>query len=140
MLWDLSVKNTLKQKTWYMWQVVLDTDDVERGLTVLVFLCKLNMNGHYYVLEFSLFCLIQVKAAEIITSDQFTTGCTLRFPRVEKIRNDKAWHECMTLEGLDDLRQVSQSQFIIAHIFFVINAPTTLYIASFHKKAVKWFQ
>ena len=49
----------------------------------------------------------QIKAAEIIASDQYKTGCTLRFPRVEKIRTDKPWHDCMTTAQLEDLRQVS---------------------------------
>lgn len=50
--------------------------------------------------------ILQVKAAEITDSEQFRTGCTLRFPRVEKIRTDKPWYECMTTAELDDLRQV----------------------------------
>ena len=37
----------------------------------------------------------------------YPTGCTLRFPRVEKVREDKEWHQCMTKEELDNLRQVS---------------------------------
>lgn len=52
--------------------------------------------------------LSKVKAAEIVSSGRFKTGYTLRFPRVEKIREDKPWFECMTTEDLDDLRQVSQ--------------------------------
>jgi DNA ligase-4 len=47
-----------------------------------------------------------VKAAEIVDSDQYRTGCTLRFPRVEKIRDDKPWYDCMSVVELDDLRQV----------------------------------
>lgn len=46
----------------------------------------------------------QVRAAEIVASDQYRTGCTLRFPRIERIRDDKAWHECLTLAGLRALR------------------------------------
>ena len=48
----------------------------------------------------------QIKAAEIIASDQYKTGYTLRFPRVVKIRDDKPWYDCMTVTELDDLRQV----------------------------------
>ena len=48
----------------------------------------------------------QIRAAEITPSDQFATDCTLRFPRVEKIRDDKNWYDCMTTTELDDLRQV----------------------------------
>ncbi len=50
----------------------------------------------------------QIKAAEIIESDQYKTECTLRFPRVEKIRYDKPWFQCMTVEELEDQRQVLQ--------------------------------
>jgi len=52
----------------------------------------------------------QIKAAEIVDSDQYRTGCTLRFPRVEKIRDDRAWHSCMTTVDIDDLRQKSSGK------------------------------
>ncbi|KAK3794568.1 hypothetical protein RRG08_003717 [Elysia crispata] len=52
-------------------------------------------------------CVLQIKAAEIIESDRFKTGCTLRFPRVEMIRNDKPWYQCMTTRELQDLREKS---------------------------------
>ncbi|XP_077997197.1 DNA ligase 4-like [Glandiceps talaboti] len=48
--------------------------------------------------------VVQIKAAEIIKSDQFKTGCTLRFPRLEKVRDDKAWYQCMTVEEMETLR------------------------------------
>ncbi|KAK7101253.1 DNA ligase 4-like [Littorina saxatilis] len=52
-------------------------------------------------------CIVQVKAAEIIASERFKVGCTLRFPRVEMIRDDKPWHQCMTTADIEDLRQKS---------------------------------
>ncbi|XP_069127951.1 DNA ligase 4-like [Argopecten irradians] len=52
-------------------------------------------------------CIVQIKAAEIIDSDRFKTGCTLRFPRVECFRDDKAWHECMTLADILELKEKS---------------------------------
>jgi DNA ligase-4 len=52
-------------------------------------------------------CSSQVKAAEIIDSDRFKTGCTLRFPRVEKIRDDKPWYDTMTTADVEELRQVN---------------------------------
>ncbi|KAL3869402.1 hypothetical protein ACJMK2_042087 [Sinanodonta woodiana] len=58
-------------------------------------------------LEPSKSAIVQIKAAEIITSDKFRTGYTLRFPRVESFREDKAWHECMTVADIDELRQKS---------------------------------
>uniref|UniRef100_A0A2C9JHQ7 DNA ligase n=1 Tax=Biomphalaria glabrata TaxID=6526 RepID=A0A2C9JHQ7_BIOGL len=51
--------------------------------------------------------ILQIKATEIIESDRFKTGCTLRFPRVEVIRDDKPWFQCMTTSELEDLRQKS---------------------------------
>lgn len=33
--------------------------------------------------------IIQVKTAEIVNSDMYKTNCTLRFPRIEKIREDR---------------------------------------------------
>ncbi|GFR84311.1 DNA ligase [Elysia marginata] len=51
--------------------------------------------------------ILQIKAAEIIESDRFKTGCTLRFPRVEMIREDKPWYQCMTTVELQDLREKS---------------------------------
>lgn len=51
------------------------------------------------------YCL-QIKAAEIIDSDRFRCGFTLRFPRVEKFRDDKAWYDCMTLPEVTELKNV----------------------------------
>ncbi|KAL8610583.1 hypothetical protein ACOMHN_006302 [Nucella lapillus] len=52
-------------------------------------------------------CIVQVKAAEIIVSERFKVGYTLRFPRVEMIRDDKPWNQCMTTADVEDLRQKS---------------------------------
>ncbi|CAF4320217.1 unnamed protein product, partial [Adineta steineri] len=49
-------------------------------------------------------CIVQVKATEFMTSDKYKCGFTLRFPRLEKFREDKAWHECVTYQELIDLR------------------------------------
>ena len=53
--------------------------------------------------------VFKVKAAEIIISDRFKVGYTLRFPRVEMIRDDKPWHQCMTTTDIEDLRQVGKN-------------------------------
>eukprot|EP00105_Crassostrea_gigas_P041960 XP_019926108.1 PREDICTED: DNA ligase 4-like isoform X2 [Crassostrea gigas] len=45
-----------------------------------------------------------IKAAEVIDSDKFKTGFTLRFPRVEKFRDDKAWYECMTVPEVQKMK------------------------------------
>lgn len=52
-------------------------------------------------------CIVQIKAAEIIESDRFKTGCTLRFPRVEKFRDDKHWYECMTTKEVLEMKEKS---------------------------------
>lgn len=44
--------------------------------------------------------IVEVKAAEIIRSHTWPTDYTLRFPRVMKIRYNKDWYECMTLDEL----------------------------------------
>ncbi|XP_060566406.1 DNA ligase 4-like [Ruditapes philippinarum] len=51
--------------------------------------------------------IVQIKAAEIIDSDRFRTGSTLRFPRVEKFRDDKEWYDCMTTDEIEQLKQKS---------------------------------
>eukprot|EP00794_Sanderia_malayensis_P019370 gene19370-21291_t len=48
--------------------------------------------------------ILQIRAAEITQSEKFKCGYTLRFPRVDKIRTDKNWFDCMTLDELDNLR------------------------------------
>ncbi len=50
--------------------------------------------------------IVQVKAVEIAASDKYKTGCSLRFPRLEKFRDDKQWYECMTFDELNELRSV----------------------------------
>jgi len=49
--------------------------------------------------------VVQVKAAEIVNSDVYATGCTLRFPRVETQRSDRDWSNCMTLKEVKTARE-----------------------------------
>ncbi|XP_068446736.1 DNA ligase 4 [Clinocottus analis] len=60
--------------------------------------------------------IIQVKAAEIVGSDMYKTNCTLRFPRIEKIREDKEWHQCMTLAELDQFRGRASGKLASRHL------------------------
>ncbi|XP_067842559.1 DNA ligase 4 [Heptranchias perlo] len=60
--------------------------------------------------------ILQVKAAEIVSSDAYKTGCTLRFPRIEKIRDDKGWYECMTLQELDQLHDKASGKLASKHV------------------------
>ncbi|EGR30594.1 hypothetical protein IMG5_128250, partial [Ichthyophthirius multifiliis] len=48
--------------------------------------------------------IFEVRASEIINSHNFPTHYTLRFPRFEKLRTDKDWYECMTLEDLQQMK------------------------------------
>ncbi|KAM3935052.1 DNA ligase 4 [Leptodactylus fuscus] len=59
--------------------------------------------------------IIQVKAAEIISSDMYKTNCTLRFPRIEKIREDKEWCDCMTLDDLEQFREKASGKLASKH-------------------------
>lgn len=60
--------------------------------------------------------IVQIKAAEIVPSDMYKTGTTLRFPRIEKIRDDKEWHECMTLGDLEELRGRASGKLATKHL------------------------
>ena len=50
--------------------------------------------------------VLQVKAAEIVRSEVYDVGLTLRFPRVINIRDDKLWSDCTSLQEI--LRMNSQ--------------------------------
>ncbi|XP_044287857.1 DNA ligase 4 [Varanus komodoensis] len=67
--------------------------------------------------------IVQIKAAEIVSSDMYKTDCTLRFPRIEKIREDKEWHECMTLDLLEQLRGKASGKLASKHFEMVDDEP-----------------
>ncbi|KAM4602275.1 DNA ligase 4 [Polymixia lowei] len=67
--------------------------------------------------------IVQVKAAEIVGSDMYKTNCTLRFPRIEKIREDKEWHQCMTLAELDQFRSKASGKLASRHLHIDGNEP-----------------
>lgn len=54
--------------------------------------------------------ILQINAAEVIASDVYHTGCTLRFPRVEQIRTDKSLDDCMTTKDLETIRREAQGK------------------------------
>jgi len=60
--------------------------------------------------------VLQVKAAEIVYSDQYATGCTLRFPRVEMMRPDKDSTTCTTLEEVKKLQAGDGKLFGAVHL------------------------
>jgi len=47
--------------------------------------------------------ILELKGYDITPTDQFSADVTLRFPRVAKIRYDKEWFECETLETVQAL-------------------------------------
>ncbi|XP_046858902.1 DNA ligase 4-like isoform X2 [Xenia sp. Carnegie-2017] len=59
--------------------------------------------------------IVQVKAAEIVPSDNYKTGQTLRFPRVEKIRDDKTWNECLDINELERIRTIAKGKLTYQH-------------------------
>ncbi|KAG7463404.1 hypothetical protein MATL_G00176210 [Megalops atlanticus] len=67
--------------------------------------------------------VIQVKAAEIVDSDMYKTNCTLRFPRIERIREDKEWHQCMTLADLDEFRSKASGKLASRHLYISDSEP-----------------
>ncbi|XP_046387082.1 DNA ligase 4 [Ischnura elegans] len=61
-------------------------------------------------------CVLKVKATEIARSDAFKTGYTLRFPRVECVRYDKRWCDCMTTSEFHQLRELASGKLYSRHI------------------------
>jgi DNA ligase-4 len=49
--------------------------------------------------------VLQIKAAQIIPSDRHSAGVSLRFPRVERIREDKTAEEATSLKEILQLRE-----------------------------------
>ena len=46
---------------------------------------------------------------KLSSPSRYKAGCTLRFPRLERVRDDKEWFDCMTVDELEDLKRVSHS-------------------------------
>lgn len=51
--------------------------------------------------------ILQVKAAQLVPSEKYKAGYTLRFPRVMKIRLDKNWNECLDLKVCEENKLVT---------------------------------
>lgn len=67
--------------------------------------------------------IIQVKAAEIVSSEMYKTNCTLRFPRIERIREDKEWHQCMNLTELSQYRSKASGKLASRHLHIQEDQP-----------------
>ncbi|RZF41479.1 hypothetical protein LSTR_LSTR000193 [Laodelphax striatellus] len=61
-------------------------------------------------------CILQVKASEIVRSDAYPVNYTLRFPRIEKVRYDKRWQDCLTLKEFHELRLTASGKLYSSHI------------------------
>ncbi|CAO3595413.1 unnamed protein product [Absidia cylindrospora] len=49
--------------------------------------------------------VIEVKASEVVFSQMWSAGCTLRFPRFIRFRHDKSWKETMTYSEIMRVRR-----------------------------------
>ena len=56
-----------------------------------------------YINDVSKSVVLEIRAGELVVSDQYPTLYTLRFPRVLKIRYDKNWDEAFTESDLKEL-------------------------------------
>lgn len=62
--------------------------------------------------------IIQVKAAQIVPSDQFASNITLRFPRFQRIRDDKDHKTCLSEKELQSLKTDAEAK----HNFNIMSA------------------
>lgn len=51
--------------------------------------------------------ILQIKATDLNPSGAFYTTTALHFPRIQTWRNDKLWHECLSLEEYNQITQSS---------------------------------
>ena len=58
--------------------------------------------------------LIELKASEIVPSESFPSKMTFRFPRFIRIRSDKAWNDCMTIDEISKFWTDSRKQLAAA--------------------------
>ena len=55
--------------------------------------------------------IVRVQAAQLLESDSFAAGCTLRFPRVREVRHDKNWYQ-LVVRSIDWLNACLHSSLI----------------------------
>ncbi|XP_069681895.1 DNA ligase 4-like isoform X2 [Periplaneta americana] len=60
--------------------------------------------------------ILEIKATEIVPSNAFKVDHTLRFPRVEIIRYDKKWSDCMTITEFENLRKEASGKLYSRHV------------------------
>lgn len=54
--------------------------------------------------------VVQAKAAEVIVSDEFRCGLTLRFARFSRLRSDKDWQSALTLSDFYELKAKAETE------------------------------
>ncbi|KAJ9618859.1 DNA ligase (ATP) [Taxawa tesnikishii (nom. ined.)] len=54
--------------------------------------------------------VIEVKAAEVRTTEEFRMGFTLRFPRFKKLRTDKDWKQALSINEFIELKQKAYAE------------------------------
>ena len=57
--------------------------------------------------------LVQVRASEIIPSTAYASECTLRFPRVVAMRDDKKYIDALDMEQLQHIRSLSDGELVL---------------------------
>jgi len=68
-------------------------------------------------IEPTLSVILQVKATEIMTSNTFLSKITLRFPRIEKVRYDKPWQDCLTIEEFHSIIKQTDGKLYTSNTF-----------------------
>lgn len=61
----------------------------------------------YFYLNVEKSVILQIRASELVSSSSFALPSTVRFPRIDAIRSDKDWKDCMKLSDYEILSQSS---------------------------------
>ncbi|KAM0722347.1 hypothetical protein Q7P37_001788 [Cladosporium fusiforme] len=54
--------------------------------------------------------VLEVKAAEVTSTNQFASNLTLRFPRFKRIRTDKTWQQALSKLEFEELRRTAEEE------------------------------
>lgn len=54
--------------------------------------------------------VVEAKAAEVVVSDEFRCGLTLRFPRFRRLRTDKDWQSALSLSDFYELKVKAETE------------------------------
>ncbi|XP_050525121.1 DNA ligase 4 [Daktulosphaira vitifoliae] len=59
--------------------------------------------------------LLQIKATEIVSNSVFKSGTMLRFPRIQQVRYDKPWNNCMTVKEFEEILKQADGKLCNEH-------------------------